>query len=1290
MDAVDIPQGKEAKATMKVLSKTKAAGVSSSKTPLRVSGAERTAKPKTDSTLASDNVGQALARPRAGVVGGTETGQARIDGKRKGVDNDKAGNTKLRRKKGECRQGSRSTEGHSTGQAEKGAKVANRADASVKRWGELVTVAKRAVAANEAIESLQRKEKVRVRARAEIAAQETNDTKAKARTQTKTGNVGTGTRVKATEAETSRKHGETTRKVRIAKRPKGNGSIACPVDAHVIVYADAPVPEGDRSRLGPCSPEAPPPSGRSLGGAGDRKVPPPQEPVDRDARMGGATDRVAAAHAQDGARSSSTARASLGSAHGPANAYSSAEGGASSSLRGPSLPGCAGAGGVNHVPSNADHHVQDPSRSTGFSSGGSRKESSDSRPAMGGARSSSSAQGAGTAAPGPNRPRGRARSKASAASCAQGSANASSTAQHADPSLVPSLKRQARFSSRTREGDSSASMPSHVLSVSNPGQAGPSASTAHVVPPPNRHVRFSDEAGGAVTGSSGDAEFFGEPMDTGDRSTGGTAYEGDSGDDPTVIGVFPATDEAARRGFGWGGNLIDCVEDPTVVYEISSDGDEGDTQSLASTVDGAYGEAWHDYYDEGGDAMYEQTPMHHDTVESVVIPDEVAMAVPLEPVYNVRGELLQAGRQPELPTLIHMADVGHMADGQGRALQGEEACVIVQHPPRAPTLREALANPALLEQELAGLDLETCQTVLNAVRKQSGEIPRVVEPATMPRGGAGQGLAGVGMVGSSHPVTPPTSNELSAPGAGTAGRSDGREGTGPPAPPSFPRFAPPGVELASGASGTPVQRWEVHGSTVERSVPNPPGVQRAMTGARTSDSEPVPLTGVPIARPIIRHVVREDEGRGLGRARVEQPPTPSTSWDTSVDQPPCYPASVLVQPGDYALEGHPRMGGARAHVRAHQHVATSCGTKNMLPKIRDLKFTGEARDYMQFRSDFYHRIFVLVHDKATAMLHLENCLPPASDALHEISPYARMPDGLGFDLAWQALDRKYGTAVALEESWTQVLKGPFKDVVECLRVFRQAVVTFESPKTPNGATIASNILSAIRISEMARATFPADLKHKYLQYEAARRLEAGAGPTLRGLVDILEKFVNVKGRSDKMVGPSKRSSDSEVSAAVRETQPPATQPKPQSVKRKQKRKGRSFAVQAHPEGRPGASDHESRCSLCSGGCYRLRDCPKFKAMSVDQRDAYCANNRYCFSCLNLGHRLGECRTSRPCGIGGCSRFHHQMLHPSGKGAGHWGKRPATSFAGNRPKKAKHSKGGVSLYGKPSQARNWSQ
>ena len=157
-------------------------------------------------------------------------------------------------------------------------------------------------------------------------------------------------------------------------------------------------------------------------------------------------------------------------------------------------------------------------------------------------------------------------------------------------------------------------------------------------------------------------------MDTGDHPTGGTAYEGDSGDDLTVIGVYPVTDDAVSRGFGRGGNPIDCAGSPTAVYEISSDGDEGDTQSLASTVDGAYGEAWHSYYDEGDDAMSDQTPMHHDTVESVVIPDEVAMSVPPGPVYNVRGELLQAGRRPDLPTLVHMADESGSSIARGRGV----------------------------------------------------------------------------------------------------------------------------------------------------------------------------------------------------------------------------------------------------------------------------------------------------------------------------------------------------------------------------------------------------------------------------------------------------------------------------------------------------------------------------------------------------------------------------------------------------------------------------------------------
>ena len=160
VDAGDIPQGKEAKritvTTKKLPHEKKAAGVSRSKTPLRVSGAKRTAKPRTDSTTVGCDVGKALARPRVGAVGSTETGQARIDSKRRresggnsqGVENSRAGNTGTK----------------------KGAKVANRADASVKRRDELVSVAKRVLAANETIESLGQKRGVGVRARAKPQA----------------------------------------------------------------------------------------------------------------------------------------------------------------------------------------------------------------------------------------------------------------------------------------------------------------------------------------------------------------------------------------------------------------------------------------------------------------------------------------------------------------------------------------------------------------------------------------------------------------------------------------------------------------------------------------------------------------------------------------------------------------------------------------------------------------------------------------------------------------------------------------------------------------------------------------------------------------------------------------------------------------------------------------------------------------------------------------------------------------------------------------------------------------
>ncbi|OUC47806.1 zinc knuckle, partial [Trichinella nativa] len=34
----------------------------------------------------------------------------------------------------------------------------------------------------------------------------------------------------------------------------------------------------------------------------------------------------------------------------------------------------------------------------------------------------------------------------------------------------------------------------------------------------------------------------------------------------------------------------------------------------------------------------------------------------------------------------------------------------------------------------------------------------------------------------------------------------------------------------------------------------------------------------------------------------------------------------------------------------------------------------------------------------------------------------------------------------------------------------------------------------------------------------------------------------------------------------------------------------------------------------------------------------------CYKCLKTGHRARECRNGRPCGVDGCRRPHHQLLH----------------------------------------------
>ncbi|XP_037943341.1 uncharacterized protein LOC119676179 [Teleopsis dalmanni] len=69
------------------------------------------------------------------------------------------------------------------------------------------------------------------------------------------------------------------------------------------------------------------------------------------------------------------------------------------------------------------------------------------------------------------------------------------------------------------------------------------------------------------------------------------------------------------------------------------------------------------------------------------------------------------------------------------------------------------------------------------------------------------------------------------------------------------------------------------------------------------------------------------------------------------------------------------------------------------------------------------------------------------------------------------------------------------------------------------------------------------------------------------------------------------------------------------------------------------------CTKCTEG-HKLSSCRQFKSLSIPSRWEFVKESRLCFSCLQRGHSLMECRSKRECGIDECRRMHHQLLHQS--------------------------------------------
>ena len=70
------------------------------------------------------------------------------------------------------------------------------------------------------------------------------------------------------------------------------------------------------------------------------------------------------------------------------------------------------------------------------------------------------------------------------------------------------------------------------------------------------------------------------------------------------------------------------------------------------------------------------------------------------------------------------------------------------------------------------------------------------------------------------------------------------------------------------------------------------------------------------------------------------------------------------------------------------------------------------------------------------------------------------------------------------------------------------------------------------------------------------------------------------------------------------------------------------------------------CPICKTE-HDLSACTPFKKLILRERFAIVRSFQICYHCLRGGHRVKDCtfKKDKTCGVGGCIRYHHQLLHP---------------------------------------------
>ena len=62
------------------------------------------------------------------------------------------------------------------------------------------------------------------------------------------------------------------------------------------------------------------------------------------------------------------------------------------------------------------------------------------------------------------------------------------------------------------------------------------------------------------------------------------------------------------------------------------------------------------------------------------------------------------------------------------------------------------------------------------------------------------------------------------------------------------------------------------------------------------------------------------------------------------------------------------------------------------------------------------------------------------------------------------------------------------------------------------------------------------------------------------------------------------------------------------------------------------------------GSHRIWNCSKFKEQTVTERYETAKRLKLCFCCLDGSYPIKDCKSTRTCGVNGCTKKHNRLLH----------------------------------------------